>query len=706
MRQKIYQALVNRHIGISKRYHKMHDGASGIKRPLSWLYLLWLNLAYYVFHVKKLGKMPEAGAYEEKRLPVSGSESELFLSDYPNLSVQSFVNELMKYDVVSFDIFDTLIFRPFSSPDDLFFMLQDELGIMDFKRIRQEQEYLARKDHFASYGNYEVTLREIWDRIEQEVGIDASYGMELELNMEKLMCYANPFMKQVYNKLISRGKTIIIISDMYISADEMKTILGRNGYTGYEKLYVSCEHGVGKCDGGLYDIAKADTGGAKPLSFIHVGDNINSDIKMAQKAGFATLYYPNVNKNALLYRSYDMSQIIGAAYRGLVNNHLYSGMAKYSMAYEYGYVYGGLFVVGYCAFIHDYCQKNAIDKILFLSRDGDILKQVYDRLYPDDATEYACWSRKAATILMAKYNRYDFIRRFLLHKVNQNITVGQAFESMGIIPQQVMNDNGKILGCAEAHGITGKKTDKLQMDTILTSENVEAVKQCVLDSFDDITASYESKQTAACSYYSKLIGDAKKVAAVDIGWAGSGAVSLNYLAKNVWKLDTDIYGIIAGTNTITNAEPDASEAFLQSGRLVSYLYSQSDNRDLLKKHDPNKDYNIFWELLLASPKPQFEGFEEGNKVRANHADEYLEKLDITLHFGRYDANQKGIMDIQKGILDFASDYSLQFGGFPYMLRISGRDAYAPMLVAASYGEKYLKAVDSKFKFGEGTLLLS
>lgn len=306
------------------------------------------------------------------------------------------------------------------------------------------------------------------------------------------------------------------------------------------------------------------------------------------------------------------------------------------------------------------------------------MKQVYDRLYPDDATEYACWSRKAATILMAKYNRYDFIRRFLLHKVNQNITVGQAFESMGIIPQQVMNDNGKIQGCAEAHGITGKKTDKLQMNTILTSENVEAVKQWVLDSFDDITASYESKQTAACSYYSKLIGDAKKVAAVDIGWAGSGAVSLDYLAKNVWKLDTDIYGIIAGTNTITNAEPDASEAFLQSGRLVSYLYSQSDNRDLLKKHDPNKDYNIFWELLLASPKPQFAGFEEGNKVRANHADEYLEKLDITLHFG----------------------------GFPYMLRISGRDAYAPMLVAASYGEKYLKAVDSKFKFGEGTLLLS
>ena len=32
-----------------------------------------------------------------------------------------------------------------------------------------------------------------------------------------------------------------------------------------------------------------------------------------------------------------------------------------------------------------------------------------------------------------------------------------------------------------------------------------------------------------------------------------------------------------------------------------------------------------------------------------------------------------------------------------MFRISGRDAYAPMLVAASYNERYLKEMEKKFQ---------
>lgn len=63
---------------------------------------------------------------------------------------------------------------------------------------------------------------------------------------------------------------------------------------------------------------------------------------------------------------------------------------------------------------------------------------------------------------------------------------------------------------------------------------------------------------------------------------------------------------------------------------------------------------------------------------------------------KYDANQEGIKEIQHGILDFAADYKEHFKDFPYMFNISGRDAYAPMLVAASHNEKYLKAIEKKF----------
>ena len=189
---------------------------------------------------------------------------------------------------------------------------------------------------------------------------------------------------------------------------------------------------------------------------------------------------------------------------------------------------------------------------------------------------------------------------------------------------------------------------------------------------------------SSCQYYRNLFGNAKKVAAVDIGWAGSGAISLSHLAEKVWMLDTDVIGIIAGTNTINNAEPDASESFLQSGKLVSYLYSQSFNRDLMKKHNPNKDYNIFWELLLSSQTPQFVGFD------------FDENGDVKLEFGKRDFNQEGIAEIQNGIRDFADDYTARFKGYPNMFNISGRDAYAPMLLAAGNDEEYLRMIEEKF----------
>jgi len=107
--------------------------------------------------------------------------------------------------------------------------------------------------------------------------------------------------------------------------------------------------------------------------------------------------------------------------------------------------------------------------------------------------------------------------------------------------------------------------------------------------------------------YKELKG-INRAAAVDIGWAGSGALSLSYLVEKVWKLPCQITGIIAGTNTIHNAEPDAGEIFLQNGKLVSYLFSQSHNRDVMKKHDPDKDYNVYWELLLSSCQRKFLGY--------------------------------------------------------------------------------------------------
>lgn len=548
----------------------------------------------------------------------------------------------------------------------------DELKTLVSDITHIDLEYVSVSFIYKYPKHYEITLSDIWSRLENEIGVTKEQGMQMEQALEMEFCYANPFMHQVFTQLREHGKRLVITSDMYLSKAFLSELLQKNGYEGYEELYVSCEYEKSKADGSLYEVVKRaypDTD-----SMIHVGDNPVSDVKNAKKHGFEVFYYPNVNRNALLYRSYDMSAVVGGAYRGIVNNKLYNGTEQLPMEYEYGYIYGGLFVLGYCNFIHTYAREHGIDKLLFLSRDGDILRQAYAVLFPEEKTEYVYWSRAAATKLMARYNRYDFFRRYLYHKADGTYTLEQILKSMRL------------------EFLLDRLLQRLPYEIYLTSGNVRQVKRFLEANWQEVTAVYDRESKAAELYYKKVLGDSRNALAVDIGWAGSGAIALDYLVQNVWKLPCSITGAIAGTNSVHNFEVDASEIFLQNGKLAAYLYAQSFNRDLWKKHDPNTDDNIFFELLLASPTPQFLGFELDE---ASGEVSYL--------FGKMDANPEGMKEIQSGILDFVRDYQKHFSGYPYLFCVSGRDAYAPILAASGNKKAYLKALKKKFEFEANVL---
>jgi len=278
---------------------------------------------------------------------------------------------------------------------------------------------------------------------------------------------------------------------------------------------------------------------------------------------------------------------------------------------------------------------------------------------------------------MYDIDRHDYFRRFIYHKQNQDYSIREIMHSMEL--DELLSDLIAI-----------------NPEDILTDRNSDLLRNYIEANWEKVGNVYGSQIRAAGRYYKNLLPQGGKAAAIDIGWAGSGAMSLYRLEKEVWKLGCDIRGIVAGTNTIYNAEPDAAEPFLQSGRMVAYLYSQAHNRDLLKKHDPDKGYNVFWELLLSSDTPQFVGFYEGD-VKKGTDDIYDSALDITLRFGMRDVNPDGARDIQRGILDFVEQYKKHFEQYPYMFNVSGRDAYAPLLAVTGKNEKYLHAIESKFE---------
>ncbi len=726
MRLKIYNFFVNRHIGIAQRYHKAHDGQGTVGRLVSWLYLLWLNFAYYVLFQHWLGRAVKTKVYEEKRLPVKLSESAGAYLQKNSSSPEAFAEELLKHDVISFDVFDTLIFRPFSEPTDLFYIVGKQLGYMDFKRIRMETESIVRQKRFLNEGTFEVTLRDIWQELSKRTGIDEKQGYALELAAEEKYCYANPFMLQVFQIVRSAGKHIIITTDMYLPKETIERILAKNGYEGYEKLYLSCEHDISKGGGKLYRLVKREIAtGPAPMQkksgaartqkagenpkgtpdIIHVGDNESADIRFAKKEGLSTQWYPNVNRNSLEYRAYDLSPVIGGAYRGLVNNRLYNGLNAYSRNFEYGFVYGGLFTVGYCAFIHRYVQQHGIEKLLFLSRDGEILQRAYSILYPEEQTEYAYISRIAAGKWSSGFATYDFLRKTIIHKTGTGKTLNEVLTEMELqmlvrrICAEVIMERRFPPNPDKEERLSGKNRQREYRkiafcpEDQLTWDNVNYFLEAVYRHMPEIRVAYASQRKAAGEWYRNLIGDTKSAVAVDIGWAGSGALALRKLFREEWDIDCDIVGIVAGTNSMNNAEPDMSETMLLDGSLVSYLYSSQVNRDLYKKHDPAKAYNLYWELLTSSEKPSFQGF-------------YYENGQVVPKFKKPEKNPEGIKEIQEGILTFAQDYVNHFGPAydpdqEWLFNISGRDAYAPMLLAASYDERYLKAIYKDFELEVG-----
>ncbi len=658
IRVGIYNFLVNRQPGIRDRYQERRRKVHGMQRIGLWAYLLWMNFAYYILRCREYGISEQFAAYEKKELYREGSESAASGRESPELLAE----KLATYDVISFDVFDTLIFRPFSKPTDLFYFVAEALDYPDFPGIRKEMERRAREERYRKEGDREVTFAEIYAVLERETGIGQEEGMGTELDAECRYCFANPYMRQVAEAVRKYGKRMIVTSDMYLREADIRRILEKAGYGKFDAYYISNEYRCSKHDGKLYERVRQEEGEGR--RYVHVGDNPCSDVEQAKKHGFDAVYYKNVNTAGMPFRPEDMSAIAGSVYRGIVNAHLHNGCRTYGLPYEYGFLYGGWFAVGYCQFIHAYAVRHKTEKILFLSRDGDVLCQVYDKLYPGECRQYVYWSRLAAAKLTAGRYKYDYFRRFLYHKVNMGYTFRDILRSMEL--------EDMLDGLCGSLGRTP--------DTKLTDRNVEGVKAYFMEHWEEVPAHYENQVRAAGKYFREALQGVGRAAAVDVGWAGSGAMALAYMVKEVWGLGCEVTGILAGTNSCASYESDCSEAQLESGRLVSYLFSQKDNRDIWKFHDAGKNHNLYWEMLLGAEEGSCKGY-------------YLqEDGTYRIDFKERNKNAGQVKEIHQGILDFTERYLQAMGG--KRLEISGRDAYAPMILAeGKENRRYMRRLE-------------
>lgn len=651
VKKKAYDVLIGKKPVLRRAYNKYKaNGRSAFQKGL---YLGKLYLHYYILGDKKLKHFSE----KREKLYCKGSESELSFCEAP----EKLAEKLCAFDTVSFDIFDTLIYRPFSAPVDLFYIAGAESEILNFTEIRQYCERMAREEKLEKDGTTEINIDDIYDYMSNYAGSIYLRAKEKELEAEYRLCFANPYMKRVWDILREKDVPIVITSDMYLKEDFLEKLLEKNGFSGYKKLFVSNSYGCSKYDGGLYEIVKEYSGSKK---IAHIGDNSYSDGEKSKEHGFTFFMCKNPDTVGNIYRPDCFSAIIGSAYSGIVNAKYHSGLERFPSLYEYGYGYSGIFVLGYCNYIRKIQLESGADKVLFLARDGDLLQKIYLKLYPDADTEYFLWSRLAATKLCFEENTLDFIRRFVYHKYGDNLTAGELLEQMDLseLKSQCPFEN-----------------------TIINEKNYRMLSGFIYDNKDKIVKLYEPLNMGAKKYFESKLRNCSKVLAVDVGWAGSGAATISELCRK-WGFETEVIGVNGGMNDSFAEQPNASEGLLQSGKLYSYCFSQSHNRNIYLTHDSASGHNVFFEMLLGSENPSLKGFDiDGKPVFSENES----------------GNAETVRLIHQGSSDFCDDWLGHFKDYPYMMNISGSDAYATFLYAIRNGGKYFSSMLGECRFNSG-----
>ena len=317
-----------------------------------------------------------------------------------------------KYDVISFDIFDTLIKRMVNNPKQIFDIVEkkynetynEKISFFKIYRIASENEI---KDHIA-------TINDIYDNMKKYYSCDVCNTLkEIEILTEKEYCISNPNMKEIYDYCKKKNKKIYAVSDMYMSSDVLKEILKNNFYE-IEKIIVSCEYNCNKNSSELFKFIP-EYGKNKIL---HIGDSLRADYIGAKKAGIDAfkikkikIKNDNDNYEALLT---------------IKNNNNYF--------YNLGYSILAPVLLEFVKWLKFKFKNENVSEIYFFAREGKIYKSVFDILYNGEFnTKYLYISRRAITMSNFKYMKFDDLNSILKYfTIKKNSTLGDTIKYLNL----------------------------------------------------------------------------------------------------------------------------------------------------------------------------------------------------------------------------------------------------------------------------------
>lgn len=314
----------------------------------------------------------------------------------------------------SFDIFDTLITRNTATPDGIFALMQYELQhnskyaaidkyIKDnFYILRENAENLAR-ENFCRRNIEEITLSQVYMCMSTTGLIsvhDTALLIELELHTEweNVIGISNTIDK--IHRLLSKGKRILLLSDMYLSASQIRKLISKvDKSLSNLEIVVSSDVGLTKRTGNLYKYVHEKLK-IEYSYWHHYGDNLQSDVLNPLRYGIDAkkCLYPELNDNESILINGNKDDAFLQLSIGISRNCRIR-CNKNSQAWLVGNSSVAPILVTYVQWILDCAKKQKIRRLYFIARDGYVLKKIADKLIClykyDMTTKYIYGSRKA-----------------------------------------------------------------------------------------------------------------------------------------------------------------------------------------------------------------------------------------------------------------------------------------------------------------------
>ncbi|WP_226704438.1 hypothetical protein [Microbulbifer elongatus] len=370
--------------------------------------------------------------------------------------------------------------------------------------------------------------------------VDAALKFEFELELD--VTYVDPEITSLI-KSLSPSKCYFI-SDFYMGAEYLSSLLEKNGVNFLDGGISSCDVGLNKRSGRLFDwflneykVELAES------SHIHIGDNEWSDKKNPESKSINSIHFlpPEEHKLRLMKEKVYFSRERTSE---LIENEYKAELLDLDEFEAIGVEHAKLFY-GFIDFIIRDANAKRLEKVLFFTREGEFFKRLYDCINESlpswrkgPQSELLEVSRVATFFpSLREISLKELMRLWNLYSCQ---SVRSLFKSLGLVPDTYIEYFDKY---------------QIELDQIIEYPwQDERVKKLFSDFgfLKHLSERQEYLRESIFKYFYTrgLSNDCGRVAIVDIGWRGTIQDNICYLFPEV-----EFTGYYLGLQVFLNDQP-------------------------------------------------------------------------------------------------------------------------------------------------------